>query len=274
MDLPVLTHSHDPVAVRIHQKVTPFGGKLNKPFLSVVIPAYNEGQRIRDNLLKITAYLDTLNYPAEIIVIDDGSADRTAEQVEQIKKGNPMLSLLRSESNRGKGHAVRKGMLASLGGFSLLTDADLSTPIRELDKFIPHMDSPDTVLVGNRKIAGARITRHQHIIRESMGKVFTLAGNAILGMRQGDFTCGFKIFGERARKSIFGVQKINGWAYDAEILFLARKFGFPVKDIPVVWEDYDDTKVRLMAASVASFSDLFRIRWYQITGQYRRVTQR
>jgi dolichyl-phosphate beta-glucosyltransferase len=247
---------------------------MKKPFLSVVIPAYNEENRIRGSIKKIAGYTDTLSQSCEIIVVDDGSQDRTSEWVREMSAAVPGLRILSSKYNRGKGHAVRQGMMFSQGLFSLLTDADLSTPINELKKFLPLMNSPETVLVGNRKISGAEITRHQHFIRERMGKIFTLAGNRILGMKQGDFTCGFKVFGEKARESIFSAQRINGWAYDAEILFLAKKIGFEIKDIPVIWENSDETKVKLIAASMVSFTDLIKIRWNNLSGKYRETTRR
>lgn len=246
---------------------------MKKLFLSVVIPAYNEGNRIRSSIEKIAAYTETLPRSCEIIVVDDGSQDHTDAEVETISKAIPNLRYHKSEQNRGKGHAVRQGMHLSQGEFSLLTDADLSTPIKELNKFLPAMNGPEAVLIGNRKIPGSEITRHQRGLRENMGKFFTLTGNIVLGMKQSDFTCGFKVFGAEARNRIFSVQKINGWAYDAEILFLAKKFGFQIEDIPIIWKNSETTKVRLLSASIFSFSDLIKIRWNSLTGKYNRITR-
>lgn len=241
--------------------------------MSVVIPAFNEQDHIQSTITRIASYTETLPRPCEIIVVDDGSEDHTGEKVEQISKTIPNLRYLKSEQNRGKGHAVRQGMLSSQGQFSLLSDADLSTPIEELEKFLPGMNGPKAVLIGNRKIPGAKITRHQSSLRENMGKVFTLTSNIVLGMRQSDFTCGFKVFGAEARNAIFNVQKINGWAYDAEILFLAKLFGFQIEDVPVIWENAEITKVKLLSASIFSFSDLIKIRWNSLLGRYNRITR-
>ena len=246
---------------------------MKKLFLSVIIPAFNEENNIQSTIAKIASYTETLPHSCEIIVVDDGSKDHTGAQVKQISKTIPNLKYLKSAQNQGKGHAVRQGMLSSQGQFSLLTDADLSTPIEELEKFLPGMKGPKAVLIGNRKIPGAKITRHQSSFRENMGKAFTLAGNLVLGMKQSDFTCGFKIFGAEARNVIFNVQKINGWAYDAEILFLAKKFGFQIEDVPVIWENSEITKVKILSASIFSFSDLLKIRWNSHSGRYNRITR-
>jgi glycosyltransferase involved in cell wall biosynthesis len=245
------------------------GEEMKKLFLSVVIPTYNEENHIRDTIAKIAAYTEALPGPSEIIIADDGSEDHTLEQVKQISAQVPRIQYLKSESNRGKGHAIRQGMLLSQGQFSLLTDADLSTPIGELDKFLPKMTGPEKILIGNRKIPGSRIIQRQDRFRENMGKVFTLTGNVILGLKHSDFTCGFKVFGAQARQKVFSVQKINGWAYDAEILFLAKKFGFQSEDIPVIWKNSETTKVKLLSASLVSFSDLLKIRWNDLSGKYK-----
>jgi len=242
---------------------------MKKLFLSVVIPAYNEENRIRDTIAKIAAYTETLRGPSEIIIADDGSEDHTREQVKQISARVPRIRYLKSEKNRGKGYAIRQGMLSSQGQFSLLTDADLSTPIGELDKFLPEMTGPEKILIGNRRMPGSQIIQRQDRFRENMGRVFTLTGNVILGLKQSDLTCGFKIFGAQARLKIFSVQKINGWAYDAEILFLAKKFGFQIKDIPVIWENSETTKVKLLSASLVSFAELLKIRWNDLSGKYK-----
>jgi dolichyl-phosphate beta-glucosyltransferase len=242
---------------------------LNTIFLSIVIPVYNEEDRISDCIARVSAYAPNLPGACEIIIVDDGSDDGTGEQVRRISSEMGGIRYLKSDRNRGKGHAVRKGMRASQGQFSLISDVDLSTPISELEKFLPRMTGPEKILIGNRKVPRARIIRHQTRFRESLGKVFTLAANVILGMNQRDFTCGFKVFGAAARELIFGIQKINGWAYDAEILFLARKFGFRIEDIPVVWENSNTSSVKLLSASIASFLALLKIRWNDSLNKYR-----
>jgi dolichyl-phosphate beta-glucosyltransferase len=237
-------------------------------WLSIVIPAYNEEKRIGDSLRKILMFLENKPFPAEFVIVDDGSTDATEQIVKQSIIGKASLKYLKSEKNMGKGHAVKQGMLASEGTFSLLTDADLSTPIEELEKFLPHMKTPNDVLIGNRKTKGAAMLKKQSFIRENMGKCFTHFTNLVLLMRQSDYTCGFKVFGAGARKRIFGAQRINRWGYDAEVLFLAKLYKLTITEIPVVWYNSEATRVNLALDTFRSIKELFEIRRNRLTGRY------
>jgi dolichyl-phosphate beta-glucosyltransferase len=237
-------------------------------FLSIVIPAYNEEKRIGASLEKIMNYMAGKKLSYEFVIADDGCRDNTKGAVRSVVGNKAQLQYLEGTGNKGKGNAVARGMRAARGDFALLTDADLSTPIEELDKFLPRMTSPGTVLVGNRKTRGANVRKHQNFVRENMGKVFTILTNIILCMWQSDFTCGFKVFGKAARERIFRAARINRWSYDAELLFLARRFGYVIQDVPVVWDNSEATKVNLLLDTMRSFKELFEIRWNWVIGRY------
>lgn len=238
------------------------------PFLAIVIPAYNEEKRIGSTLKLIAEYLSSKSLSHEYVISDDGCRDNTEGVVREALGGRAPLRYIKAEKNMGKGHAVKTGMLSSTAQFSLLTDADLSTPISELDKFLPLMDSDRAVVVGTRKTTGASVTKHQHFIRENMGKCFTLLTNAVLNMRQSDFTCGFKVFGSLARWQIFNRMRINRWGYDAELLFLAKCYGFAIREVPVVWANSEATRVNLALDTMRTFKELFEIRLNQCAGRY------
>ncbi|OGJ89100.1 MAG: hypothetical protein A2268_08875 [Candidatus Raymondbacteria bacterium RifOxyA12_full_50_37] len=240
-----------------------------QPFLSIVIPAYNEERRIGASLEAIKAYLASKAWRYEIVIADDGCSDNTEQVVRSILGANGPLIYLKGGQNQGKGNAVKRGMLASTGEFSLLTDADLSTPIEEFDKFLVHLTSADSVVTGTRKTIGANVTKHQAFIRENMGKCFTLFTNVILSLGQSDYTCGFKVFGQAARQRIFSAARIDRWGYDSEIFFLAKLFGFTVTEVPVVWANSEATRVNLLLDSARSFKELFEIRWNQAGGKYK-----
>jgi len=238
------------------------------PFLSIVIPAYNEEKRIGASLALMLDYLSSRPFSYEFVVSDDGCTDRTEEVVRQALGGTALLRYIKSDRNMGKGHAVKVGMLNSSARFSLLTDADLSTPVAELDKFLPFMNDEKAVLVGTRKTQGAHVLKHQHFVRENMGKCFTHLTNLILWMRQSDFTCGFKVFGALSRWQIFNRLRINRWGYDAEVLFLAKYYNFFIREIPVTWSNSEATRVNLALDTARTLKELFEIRWNQATNKY------
>ena len=180
----------------------------------------------------------------------------------------PCLQLLRSDRNYGKGHAVKMGVLHSTGSYVLMSDADLSTPIEEFDRFLPFLESGFKVVIGTRKKGEAQILLHQPFWRESMGKVFTELSNIFLGLRVSDFTCGFKAFERQAGQQIFSRQRIDGFAFDSETIFLANQLQFTIKEIPVIWKNSPDTRVRIVRDTFLSLYSLFQIRWNHISGKY------
>lgn len=239
--------------------------KKNTPRLSVIIPLFNEEKRLK-NLVKIYNFLQSLNLNFEFILINDGSTDNTLKALKKfIKKFK--IGLLSYETNRGKGFAVRQGMLSATGEYLLFTDIDLSTPIEELVKFFPHFKKSD-VVIGSRRINGSKLQKHQPWLRETLGRGFTYLSKKMLGLDLSDFTCGFKCFSRSAAIKIFSQQKIERWGFDPEILFLARKFQFKIKEVPVTWANDPRSRVKLPKAIITSISDLIKIRYNNLRKLY------
>ncbi len=236
--------------------------------LSLVIPTYNEEDIIKSSLEKIIKYLDKKPYLWEIIVVDDGSSDATSEIVRkfQIRK----VRLIKLPENQGKGAALRKGFLDAQGKYIIFSDADLSVPITNIDKFINSLKSEADVVIASRRIKGARIEVAQQWYRELMGRFYTYLTIIILTTNLADFTCGFKGFKKKAAKDIFKRGVIDRWAYDSEILFLANKLGYTITQIPIVWKNREDTRVRLRDVIFDSFVDLLLIRFNYLLGRYNR----
>ena len=238
-------------------------------YLSLVIPAFNEDRRIGQSLERILSFFRAQSYPFEIIVVDDGSTDRTVEVVRGFAASDPRLRVEPQPQNRGKGEAIRKGMLLAGGKYLFFSDADLSVPIEAVPDFLSRLEAGDDVAVGSRRIAGAVIEVHQPIHRELMGKVFTGLSNLILGLKLKDFTCGFKAFRRDAARELFSRQRLDGWSFDSEILYLAKSKGYRIAEVPVVWRNDEATKVRLGRDVVRSFVDLWNIRINHALGKYR-----
>ena len=241
---------------------------VGEPRLSVVIPMYNEAARMRQSLPRLLSYLAAQPYSFEIIAVDDGSADNTPAVARELLADVAQSRVIETHPNRGKGHALRVGMPASRGQFVLFTDADLSTPPEELDKFWPWMEQGFDVVIGSRKMAGANVVRHQPWWRERMGKVFTWLSDVLATRGISDVTCGFKVFSRRAAHDLFRRARINDFSFDAEILFLAQRRGYPIKEVPVVWRDEEGTKVRVLRDAVRAFRGLMRIRANAAAGRY------
>jgi dolichyl-phosphate beta-glucosyltransferase len=238
-------------------------------YLSLVIPAFNEDRRIGQSLERILSFFRAQSYPFEIIVVDDGSSDRTVEVVRGFAASDPRLRVEPQAQNRGKGEAIRKGMLLAGGKYLFFSDADLSVPIEAVPDFLSRLEAGYDVAVGSRRTAGAVIEVHQPIHRELMGKVFTRLSNLILGLRLKDFTCGFKAFRLDAARELFSRQRLGGWSFDSEILYLAKSKGYRIAEVPVVWRNDEATKVRLGRDVVRSFVDLWNIRINHALGKYR-----
>ncbi len=241
-----------------------------RPRLSVVIPMYNEELRISSSLHRLTEYLRGQHYSYEVLLVDDGSSDRSIEVAKQELGEVPSLRVLASDRNYGKGHAVRVGMLSAKGDYILFTDADLSTPIEELDKFWPWLEQDYDAVIGSRKMKGAEIVRHQPWLRENMGKVFTWLTNRLITRNLTDLTCGFKSFSRAAAQDIFSRQTLNDWSFDAEVLFIAQRRGLRIKEVPVRWHDERGTKVRLLRDVARSLQGLYKIRANNLRGLYGR----
>jgi len=232
----------------------------NPIFLSIVIPAYNEEKRIGQSLQGIKDYLKKKDYEAEIIVIDDGSSEATAEISRRILSDWPLAEVISLRKNCGKGAAVREGMLKARGQLILFTDTDLSTPIEELEKFLPLAVEGYEVVIGSRALPGSEIRKRQSWLREHLGKFFNLMVRLSVMKGIKDTQCGFKLFKKEAAKEIFSRLQTTGFAFDVEALLLARKLGYKIAQVPVVWINSPESRVRLFRSSIRMLWELFKIK--------------
>jgi dolichyl-phosphate beta-glucosyltransferase len=237
--------------------------------VSIIIPAYNEERRLPGTLARIQSYLAARPFDAEVIVVDDGSTDSTARIVEEFRARMPGLRLVSNGTNRGKGFSVRHGMLEARGLMALFTDADLSAPIEEADKLIGALEYVD-ITFGSRALDRALISVRQSRFREFAGIVYNKLVKVILGLPYVDTQCGFKAFSLPRARIIFEQLRMEGFGFDPELLFLARRHGLRALEIPVRWSHVADTKVRLGVDSLRMFGDLLRIRWNGLAGKYPR----
>lgn len=239
--------------------------------ISIVIPAYNEEQRLPATLEAVTSYLARSSRRfIEIIVVDDGSTDGTAQVAEEYAATHPFVRLLKNPGNRGKGYSVRHGMLEAKGEWVLFSDADLSAPIEELDKLVAELRRTGAeVAIGSRALDRSLIGVHQSVFREYAGRFFNLLMRLFTGLPFWDTQCGFKLFRGEAAQATFRRQQIERFGFDAEALFITRLRGYRIIEVPVRWNHVEGTKVSMFRDSVNMFLDLLRIRWFQLQGKYR-----
>jgi dolichyl-phosphate beta-glucosyltransferase len=235
---------------------------------SIVIPAYNEGKRLAPTLDKVLRYVRQQGWDAEVIVVNDGSRDNTAEIVRSFAEKEPSLRLVENPGNRGKGYSVRHGMLKARGEVILFSDADLSSPIEEMPKLLQSLEAGADIAIGSRWLRAELQTKRQSLHRQLFGRMFNALNRMILGLRFKDTQCGFKAFTRRATQKILPLQRIERWGFDPEILFLARKFGFQVDEVPVLWGHSGGTRINPLLDGAHMFQEMLRIRWYNLTGKY------
>lgn len=239
-----------------------------KPYLSVIIPAYNEAKRLPLTLIDIDKHLRDTDYSYEIIVVNDGSKDATAEIVERFSHLIKNLRLIDNKENHGKGWVVRQGMLEAKGDVRLFTDADNSTSVDQFNKIIPYFKEGYEIVIGSRDIKGAKLVPPQPWHKRLAGDLGNLIIQALLLPGIWDTQCGFKAFTEEAARKIFPLAKINRWAFDVEALSLAKKLGYKIKEIPVVWVNDPFSLVKPMAY-LQFFWEVLKIRWWMIMNKYK-----
>lgn len=259
------------------ERGTPIVSETNKPLVSVVIPAYNEERRLPQTLKRVATYFASQTYPSEILIVDDGSTDGTTAIVDTIAAEYPSVRLIKND-HRGKGYTVRTGMLAAQGHIVLFCDADLSTPIEDLEKLLPWFERGYDIVIGSREGTGAERLQ-EPFYRHIMGRVFNLVVQLLTVRGIEDTQCGFKAFRDEVAHDVFtrmllygaNTQKISGGmvtAFDVEVLFIAYKSGYRIKEVPVQWRYGTETKVNPLKDSYRNFRDVLQVRWNDVRGLY------
>ncbi|MBI4160605.1 MAG: glycosyltransferase family 2 protein [Candidatus Yanofskybacteria bacterium] len=237
-------------------------------YLSVVIPAYNEEKRIKNTLLSVYEYLSQQSYEYEIFVVNDGSKDGTAALVGNLSAQIKNLRLVDNKENHGKGWVVRQGMLESEGDYRLFMDADNSTTLDQVGSFLPYFEQGFDIVVGSRRMEGAAIAVKQPWIRDFLGGAFRFVVHTLVPLGITDSQAGFKCFSRRAVETIFPKQTIFRWAFDVEILAIARRLGFKIKEAPIKWVNDAESKVKL-GGMIKMLSEVLRVRLNLWGNKYR-----
>lgn len=237
------------------------------PFLSIIIPAYNEAARLPESLKKYRAWVRAQSFSCEVLVVDDGSTDATVHEVEKIMQQFPQLQLIKNAENKGKGGVVRQGMLATTGEWRVFLDADAATPIDEVDKLLKHIQQYE-VIIGSRYLEKGSIKIQQSLKRRSFSRLVNLLvqGSLLPGIK--DTQCGCKLFSAAAAERIFTKQQVGGWLFDVEILTIARALGYAIKEVAVDWYDAKNSKVRTLRTGWRTIKELIAINQRASRGAY------
>ena len=238
------------------------------PELSIVIPAYNESARIESALERVTCCVAEQGWNAEILVVDDGSSDETAQIVQRWMQTHPRLHLIQNPGNRGKGYSVRNGLLQAAGDIVMFTDADLSAPMEEAERLIAAIREGADVAIGSRWLDRARQTIHQPLYRQFFGRCFNWITRTVMGLPFKDTQCGFKAFKRSAAQVIFRLQTIERWGFDPEILFIARKLGYQIREVPVTWGHDERSRISYLKDGLKMLQDMAHIRSNSLAGRY------
>lgn len=242
----------------------------SRPNYSIIIPAYNESARVGDTLQRVLAHVADRGWDAEVIAVDDGSRDDTAEIIRSYARKDGRLRLVQNPGNRGKGYSVRNGMLHGRGEVLLFSDADLSSPIEEADKLFAAIADGADIAIGSRWLRRDLQTQPQPFHRQIFGRVFNLMLRLSLGLHFKDTQCGFKAFTHRAARKVFPLQTIERWGFDPELLYLARRLGLKVAEVPVEWAHREGTRISPLRDGSRMFVDMLKTRWNGLTGKYDR----
>ncbi len=243
------------------------------PKYSIVIPAYNESARIPATLTEVVSCLRRHGWVAEVIVVNDGSTDTTAEVVRAFARTAPEVRLIENPGNRGKGYSVRSGMLAALGEVVMFTDADLSSPIDEAERLFAAIAQGADIAIGSRWLESSRQTHRQPLYRQFFGRCFNAVTRAVMGLRFADTQCGFKAFTRQAAQTVFQLQTIERWGFDPEILFIALKRGLRVVEVPVSWGHDERTRMSYLKDGMKMLEEIATIRWNALRGRYGRQVE-
>jgi len=235
---------------------------------SIVIPAYNESARIPATLAAVVSCVRAHGWNAEVIVVNDGSQDDTAEVVGAFAATAPDVRLVENPGNRGKGYSVRNGILQAKGEIVMFTDSDLSAPIEEAPRLFEAIEQGADIAIGSRWMESGRQTHRQPLYRQFFGRCFNAVTRAVMGLRFADTQCGFKAFTRAAAQTIFPLQTIERWGFDPEILFIALKRGFKVQEVPVSWAHDERTRMSYLRDGMKMLEEIAIIRWNALTGHY------
>ena len=239
---------------------------MEKPFLSIIIPAHNEAQRLPPSLEQIDNFLQEQSYSTEVIVVENGSSDGTIEIAKSFEKNMPFLRVFHEEA-RGKGLAIKRGMLEAVGQYRFLCDADLSMPIEQVNRFLPPNLESVGVGIGSREVPGSR-RYNEPPYRHFIGRIFNTMVRWLVLPGLQDTQCGFKCFRDEVAEAVFPLQRLDGMSFDAEVLYIARKKGFKIVEVPIDWYHDPDSRVRLFKDSLRMGLDLLSIRWRDLQGKY------
>jgi glycosyltransferase involved in cell wall biosynthesis len=238
------------------------------PAYSIVIPAYNESARIPATLQSVVDCIRQRGWSAEVLVVNDGSTDSTADVVRAFAAANPEVRLLENPGNRGKGYSVRSGMLQAHGEIVLFTDADLSAPIEEAEGLFAAIADGADIAIGSRWLESGRQTHRQPFYRQFFGRCFNGVTRFVMGLKFADTQCGFKAFTRAAAQTVFQLQTIERWGFDPEILFIALKRGYRVQEVAVSWAHDERTRMSYLKDGIKMLEEIAIVRWNALTGRY------
>ena len=246
---------------------------MTYPTYSIVIPAFNESARIPATLGEVVDCIRARQWSAEVIVVDDGSRDSTAELVRRFAAGAPEVRLVRNPGNRGKGYSVRSGVLQALGDIVMFTDADLSAPMEEAEGLFAAIADGADIAIGSRWLERNRQSIRQPVYRQILGRCFNGVTRAVMGLPFADTQCGFKAFTRAAAQTVFQLQTIERWGFDPEILFIALKCGYRVEEVPVSWAHDERSRMSYLKDGMKMLEEIATIRWNALRGRYGRQVE-